>query len=524
MQYAVPRGNREYACWPPVDRLPGLVESNASTIDSFDFGVLDLSAAEFRARCLKQLSEAAAEYAGEIGAEGRPPLHRPVIATGHQPELHHCGVWIKNHLAARLASAVGGSSFDLIVDNDVPRHLGIVMPARGGDAWRRAEVPIAASRGDAAFEEYPARIENEDEFRAEAERLAAGMPFQDDALKLAERLLAAAGTGLSLGDVTSAVRLSYEDEAGVRNAELPASRMASTPVFAAFVTSILAEAERFALFYNEALADYRRENGIRNAANPLPDLAVERERIEAPFWIWRPGGRREKLWVIRGEGPVEIARGGDLVGSLEAESFESAAESWRRVISSGEKIRPRALTTTIFMRLFACDLFIHGIGGAKYDEVTDRIIRGFYGVEPPKYATITATLMIDWDFEPADPREIGRLKQAIREIDYNPQRCIEADDPSDEEAELIDEKWRQVSSRPATAAGRRRKFVSIRRINSVLASRLAELRESRVRELAAAKRRLENDRVTFSREYPCFLLGARRACEFYDEVLSPLDG
>ena len=38
-------------------------------------------------------------------------------------------------------------------------------------------------------------------------------------------------------------------------------------------------------------------------------------------------------------------------------------------------LRPRALTLTLFARLCVADFFIHGIGGGKYDEVTDRIIR-----------------------------------------------------------------------------------------------------------------------------------------------------
>ena len=40
--------------------------------------------------------------------------------------------------------------------------------------------------------------------------------------------------------------------------------------------------------------------------------------------------------------------------------------------SRGIKLRTRALTTTLFARLVLSDMFLHGIGGAKYDQVTDR--------------------------------------------------------------------------------------------------------------------------------------------------------
>ncbi len=37
-------------------------------------------------------------------------------------------------------------------------------------------------------------------------------------------------------------------------------------------------------------------------------------------------------------------------------------------------VLPRALTTTLFLRTFIADLFIHGIGGGQYDRLTDRIV------------------------------------------------------------------------------------------------------------------------------------------------------
>ncbi len=522
MHYDVPRGNREYACWPAVAELVGLIEHNRRLINSFSFDVLDIAAGEFRARTIATLADAAREYAARIGI-GRPAtLDRPIVATGHQADLHHAGVWIKNHLACRLAHAAGGSSLNLIVDNDVPKHLGILMPVRDGEKWYQKEAFFASRRAEAAFEEYPGQVEKPRRFLSETRRISAGMPHADEACRLAERLTASSGRGATLADVTSALRAGYETEVEIENCELPVSRLAATPVFAAFVASIIREARHFAGIYNKALSDYRSRHRVRNAANPLPDLAMDEETVEAPFWVWRAGGSRQRLKVHGDSACITLVAGAEAVGSLCVESFESAARSWSAIESSGVKIRPRALTNTIFMRLFASDLFIHGIGGAMYDEVTDQIIREFYGTEPPQYATVSATLTLDWDFEPVDPSDVGALKQAIREIDYNPQRHIENRGPTCGEAALIDEKWRLVRSTPDTRKARRKKFQRIREINSRLAERLVSLREGRLRQLRETTEKLERDRVAFAREYPCFLLGAERVAEFYAEVLAPL--
>jgi hypothetical protein len=46
----------------------------------------------------------------------------------------------------------------------------------------------------------------------------------------------------------------------------------------------------------------------------------------------------------------------------------------------------------MFFRSLVADQFVHGIGGGRYDRVTDRIIQSFFGVEPPSFCVTTATL------------------------------------------------------------------------------------------------------------------------------------
>ena len=48
----------------------------------------------------------------------------------------------------------------------------------------------------------------------------------------------------------------------------------------------------------------------------------------------------------------------------------------------------------MFMRLFAADQFIHGIGGGRYDQVTDRVVAKFFEIEPPKFCVTTATMYL----------------------------------------------------------------------------------------------------------------------------------
>src|SRR5207249_2187885 len=71
------------------------------------------------------------------------------------------------------------------------------------------------------------------------------------------------------------------------------------------------------------------------------------------------------------------------------------------------------------------DLIIHGIGGAKYDELTDEIMRRFYGLEAPEYLVLSATLWLPLPAFPVGLDLCKRLARELRDVHYNPQRHLD---------------------------------------------------------------------------------------------------
>jgi hypothetical protein len=78
----------------------------------------------------------------------------------------------------------------------------------------------------------------------------------------------------------------------------------------------------------------------------------------------------------------------------------------------------------MYARLVLSDLFIHGIGGAKYDEVTDEIIRRFFGIEPPKYITATATFRLPIERPHVTIEDIRETRQKLRDVRYRPESFL----------------------------------------------------------------------------------------------------
>src|SRR5262249_11163951 len=146
---------------------------------------------------------------------------------------------------------------------------------------------------------------------------------------------------------------------------------------------------------------------------------------------------------------------------------------------SGFKVRPRALTNTLFARLFLGDLFLHGIGGGRYDEVTDEIARRFYGVEPPGFLVVTATLRLPLATSGVTLEDRRALIRRLRSLRYNPQRHLpEPVRYLPEVRELVRQREEWVGRQPPTRRGRRERYAALSELTERLRVHVSDLEAS----------------------------------------------
>ena len=189
-----------------------------------------------------------------------------------------------------------------------------------------------------------------------------------------------------------------------------------------------------------------------------------------------------------------------------AGGFQIEREGWH--------LRPRALTLSAFTRLFLSDLFVHGIGGAKYDEMTEDFIRRSFGVHLPPACCVTATAHLPLPRHGIGPEGVAAVRHARRDLQFNPQRYLH-DLPRGllrRRKELIAESNRLRSESRRERPVRRRTFETIRAVNH----ELLRCDTKRVTELECQWRlqehRRRSDRIALEREY-FFALHPRRTME-----------
>ena len=74
---------------------------------------------------------------------------------GHQPELFHAGVWLKNAALDAYARRVGGTAVNLVVDTDRCVHPAVGVPVGTPQSAQLEEVPFDTAAPEMAWEERP---------------------------------------------------------------------------------------------------------------------------------------------------------------------------------------------------------------------------------------------------------------------------------------------------------------------------------------------------------------------------------
>jgi hypothetical protein len=174
------------------------------------------------------------------------------------------------------------------------------------------------------------------------------------------------------------------------------------------------------------------------------------------------------------------------------------------------------LTNTLFARLFLCDLFIHGIGGGKYDELTDEIMRRFYGIEPPEYLVLSATLLLPFPLYPARPDDCRQVACELRDLHWNPQRRVNLDSPV---AKLALQKQAWINQQPDQRRDRRERFRVLRELTEHLRN-YTEGQESELQhELARCEQEVRANAALQRRDYPFCLYPEAMLREFCTRFL-----
>src|SRR3954470_7582526 len=126
--WKAPATDGELLIWPEPRELLNRTRENHARLSSSDQVLIQNTP-------LSQVRRSMREFLGHDDAQ-------PLLATGHQTELYHPGVWVKDVLLDSAARQLDAQAYHLAVDTDAPKHLLLRWP---GGAMPLTDDPNAGS-------------------------------------------------------------------------------------------------------------------------------------------------------------------------------------------------------------------------------------------------------------------------------------------------------------------------------------------------------------------------------------------
>lgn len=541
--------NKEIFFSHPADKISFLLEENEKIFSQYSFTILNQPFKEMREKSQKEVIRRALKFSSKFDPHIEEKInssYQYIIQAGHQPVFFHPGVWIKNiFLNELLKSPLPGKflGLNIILDNDICNDLNFSLPAlSAGGNLRLEKVNFFPSKFAATlpFEEYPCpskefiiKFTQDITYRfklleSENKEILNNFQIFSQCLKDSFHFCSQSYLKANLGEFLGFARRLYEKEIEPTYLEIPFSQICNGNEFFSFFLEITENIESFSKIYNNKLNEHRKLFKIRNQAHPSPNLIIKENLTELPFWIWREGDQRRKIFILKEEkGDYLYNDSYGKIFLIEKDGLKSLFSLKTLLKQRGLKIRPKALLLTLYNRLFISDLFIHGLGGAKYDLVTDEIIREFFKVEPPRFLIISCTLYLDFKSSSTlSDTQISTLKNKIRDLEFNPERYVDELSLAKKEKKQIrkmaEKKTRLIKKIREISSPIEKWEISeeIKAINNFIGEKMRPLKCELNKKLREEEEIVRQSKVYTFREFPYFFFTARAVQNLLRKQLS----
>lgn len=470
---------------------------------------------------LSRTARAAGMTLPEPDPDGLTADSTPLLLTGHQPVIFHPGLVYKYQLTESVAASRSCRAVALIIDSDEGDPGGFEVPelaaVSSDQPTQYSHVSPLRCRTSSfsggsglyiACRLAPRDRLSEITVAVEASLLSAGCP------EAATSFSAAASAYVRLPEelpmVTANTLVRRAAGIGAQMAELPLTTVCGLSEVSVFFSELLAAAEDFHRTYNRVLDNWRQQQGIRNDANPFPNLRCTPNALELPFWLLDTSrGTRSVAWL---HGIQPGNSGGRSIGNEHSQITEMQrgfeAETLLSLRFAGQLLVPRGALITATLRLLFSDLFIHGLGGGRYDPATDQLIRQWWRETPPPFAVASASMCL-FPNERTSVRQLQQFRDQYRDLQFNPGRYLDQPVFSRPQAaeigRLLVEKQAAVEElqqhRSAGTSGRetgRR----IQQLSDTIRSRVADILRPQLEAANAISE--ETTRIIESRTWPWF--------------------
>ena len=493
MKFHAPVDHGTWLCHPELGKWRDLLLSNTQLVQKYPDKI----------KKIRSLFQMEAKFGSD-----------PVIMTGHQPDWFHPGVWAKNFLVHHLGKISGGSAVNCVIDTDVPKSFAWVIPAspKGDLPSGSISIPFMFFADRFAPWELQASVPISDFSQSlrKAIKVCRAWGYEPIASSFLDDIQADDVSGNAARQF-SFIRRNAETKRGVFLKDHFISHFFSFKAIYQLLFLFINEIEASCFHYNRSIDIFRNEHCVRRFGSPIPLLEQNNEWFETPLWIYSiTFPERSRLWIKRLGNELYVKSGNGVISDqFNCSNPDDLFSYFQKKSECGIYIRTRALMTSLILRLLASDLFVHGLGGSLYDQMTDRWIRGWLGVELPVSMTCSMTARLPLPKPRHTSREINQLRIELRKIQWHGETVRNESADQEMFRRFCQEKRQLIIWNPTDRVGKKERFRAFRLLNQKILDSHALLERNLLKTLDWAHLWIRDEKLITSREFPWILYPAK---------------
>lgn len=469
----------EICRYPCIEEFPSIVETNFNRIDSYNFSIDNI--------VYKNIKKGMFSFIKNSLDLGQ--IKRPLIGCAHQPGFFSPGI-VRKFLF--LYSFKNFTPLNFLMDNGYAKYLNWKIPIKKEYSYKYKHFNLVRPVVEKPLE-FIQLPKKEDILNVIQENADVTSTFSNSVAnncrKLKEIIKSEYENDNNLSYFLNSICSSFTEKRFVNS--ILVSCICKSKGFRHYFKDIVENIETFSTCYNNILENYRVENRIKNKRAPFPNLKIRKNLYELPFWYLDLDKKIRRSIFVEKSGSSCFYKVEGKRKLINLENFDI------------DRVRPKAITFTIFLRIFLCDLFIHGIGGGNYEKITDDLIQRYYKIIPPLFFVVSETRdlthVLDDTHEEASLK-LRKTKEELNKMKNSPHKFLSPQNGLVKCKNALIEKIKKAdkSRKPEVA-------LKIKKVDKKLLEQLQPTMENKKERIEKFREKVKNKEILRKRDFPYFL-------------------
>lgn len=423
-----------------------------------------------------------------------------IIATGHQPIPYYPGLLFKNFFTGNKAKKLDIKAFNFVVDSD-QGFIKVPVPYKKEEDYRKIQIPFKENPRTvlAGFQPTDKKVKEFLHTIGNHLKTLDKKEFSQSFTRWKNEFMEKYNTNQSFIDALIVTRNQTETDLGLSLQDVKISKIAKTKAYYSFVAYIINHIERFREVYNFSVKRKSKGN-----YQPVKLIQENDGWIELPFWLVNDQ-YRFPVMIKKNENKIKVlSKEGKTNFSLSIDQKNNLADQLKNKIL----LYPKATTLTFMIRLFFCDLFVHGTGAVEYEQVNNDFIKRFFHLDTSlSFYAVTGNIYLPLL---GNKRDHGNLQKRykknlkwLKEAERNPEDLLDK-----KTADHYKEKKKELAlqmKNEKEAGNRKRLHQELERLNEEMKPYLKDQMEKTKKMLLHDKYILNHEQIFLERYYPYFI-------------------